>query len=227
MFTIPNNGITATVHGAESQHGFYPIPFVMTKPHHKVKNGVTLIILGRDMSTDWLEAVFIEDNKLVHGWIQTARTRNLMAGGKTITPQALPESDYAYHTHREVYNASRYQKSLRGMAGIKVYGMFLLIFAVISMVIGGVLGVLFISNSPDVLQKLLIGIGLGAAIGLGVGWILAFIPMMRDEKFRLMDSRYKALNKHYQQHKGDPIRLESQMDLEQAIDKTMRQMQPN
>lgn len=39
MFTISNNAITATVHGAESQHSVY---FVMTKPHHKIKNGVTL-----------------------------------------------------------------------------------------------------------------------------------------------------------------------------------------
>jgi hypothetical protein len=224
MPTIPNHAITATVHGEKSQQGFYKIPFIMTNPQQQIKNGTTIIILARDMSAEWLEGVLIEDNKLIHGWIQTNATRNLMADGRIIAPQALPESDYAYNTRRQVYDASRYQKSLRGMAGIKVYGIFLMVFTVISIIIGGIAGVLFIQDGSDFTGKLLIGIGLGAAVGFGLGWIPAFIPMARNEAFQLMDSRFKALNKLHREHKGDPIRLESQMDLERAISKSMNEL---
>lgn len=221
MFTIPDNAITVTIHGEGSQQGLYKIPFIMTKPHHQVKNGNTLIVLGRDMSADWLEGVLIDNNKLIHGWVQTSGTRNLMAEGRPLAPQALPESDYAYNSRREVYDASRYQKSLRGVAGIKVYGIFLLIFSLICIAIGGVAGVLLIQDSSNITEKLLIGIGLGAAVGFGFGWIPAFIPMARDKTFQLMESRYKALNKLHREHKGEALRMESQMDLERAISKSM------
>jgi hypothetical protein len=220
MFTIPNNAITTTVHGEKSEQGLYKIPFVMTKPQHHIKNGNTLIILARDMSAEWLEGVLIEDKKLIHGWIQTTRTRNLMADGRPHAPQALPLSDYAYNTRREVYDASRYQKSLRGVAGIKVYGVFLMIFSLICIGIGAVAGVLFLQGD-SVSDKLLLGIGLGAVVGFGIGWIPAFIPMARDKTFQLMDSRFKALNKLHREHKGEAIQLESQMDLERAISKSV------
>ncbi len=216
LYTIPNNAITATVHGEANQQSLYQIPFAMTKPSKQLTRGITLVVLGRDDSGEWLDVVVVDDQSLTHGWIQTQATRNLMADGRPLAPQALPVSDYAYNTRREVYDASRYQKSLRGLAGIKVYGIALMIFAIISVVIGGIIGVLFLQGD-SVGDKLVLGIGFGAVIGIGLGWIPAFIPMARDAKFKEQDGYYKALNKLHRGHKGDPLRLESQMDLERAV----------
>jgi len=223
MFTIPNNAITTTVHGDSNQQSLYTIPFSMTKPSKQLTRGTTLVVLGRDMSAEWLDVVVVDDQLLTHGWIQTSVTRNLMADGRILAPQALPVSDYAYNTHREVYDASRFQKSLRGVAGIKVYGIALLGFTLISLVIGGVIGILFLQGD-SVGDKFILGIGFGAIVGFGLGWIPAFIPMARNKKFKELDGYYKALNQVHRKHTGDPIRLESQMDLERAIATAMRQV---
>ncbi|MDX2078017.1 MAG: hypothetical protein SFZ02_16425 [bacterium] len=216
MFTIPENAVTATIHTDDATQPFYAIPFRMSPVKTHIPKGTTLMVLGRDESGDWLEGVVILDKSLVHGWISAQATRNIMAEGRLIKPEALPTSNYAYNSVREMYDATRYQKTLRGYAGIRVYFRFMLIFALITTAIGGVAGVLFIQESSDIISKFLIGAGIGGAIGFGIGWIPAFVPMARDEKFQLADARFKALEHIRRAKKRDVTPLESQADLEKA-----------
>jgi hypothetical protein len=217
MFTIPENAVTATIHTDDATQPFYAIPFKMSPVKTHIPKGTTLIVLGRDEGSDWLEGVVIVDKSLVHGWIPVSAGRNLMARGEMIHPRKLPASDYAYNSVREMYDATRYQKTIRGYAGIRVFFRFVVIFGLIATVIGGVAGVLFIQEASDIISKFLIGAGLGAAIGFGIGWIPAFIPMARDPKFQIADVYFKSLETIRKAKKRNVTPLDSQADLEKAV----------
>jgi len=217
MFTIPENAVTATIHTDDATQPFYAIPFRMSPVKTHIPKGSTLIVLGRDEGSEWLEGVVILDKALVHGWIPVSAGRNLMAHGEMIHPRKLPTSDYAYNSVREMYDATRYQKTLRGYAGVRVFFRFVVIFGLIATVIGGVAGVLFIQEASDILSKFIIGAGMGAAIGFSIGWIPAFIPMVRDEKFQIADVYFKSLETIRKAKKRNVTPLESQADLEKAV----------
>lgn len=221
MYTIPENAFTATISAQHNLQPLYALP-IPKNPIKNLPNGTTVIVLGRDMLAQWVQIVVLEDKAFLLGWIPATSIRNVMGEGRLITTEKLPTADYAYHTRQEVYRIVRYQRSLRGVAGIGVYATFLGVFTVISIIIGAIVGVLFIQQAPDITARLFIGMGLGLAIGMGIGWILAFIPMARHEPFQRHDAHYKALYKVYRQHDGQAISLKSQMDLEQATAKVAR-----
>ncbi len=218
---IPDNAITATIHATDKNQPVYTIPSLHDHPKTDFPTGTTFVVLARDISSEWLEGVVISDKKIVHGWILSSATRNLMAHGEMIHPRRLPLSDYAYNTPEDVYRASRLQKHSRGVAGIRVYGQFLLVFTLICTMIGGVAGVLFIQEASDLGSKLVTGAELGAVIGFGIGWILAFIPMARDTKFQVADVYYKLLVTIYRKKRRDVTvtPLISQADLDKAVSK--------
>ena len=216
MFTIPENAVTATIHTDDANQPFHAIPFSMSPVKTRIPKGTTLIVLGRDASSEWLEGVVILEKTLVHGWVPARAGRNLMAQGQMIHPRKLPDSDYAYNSVREMYDATRYQKTLRGYAGIRVFFRFVVIFGLIATILGGVGGILFIQENSDIFSKMLIGAGMGAAIGFGIGWIPAFIPMARDEKFQIADVYFKSLETIRKAKKRNVTPLETQADLEKA-----------